>query len=329
MSHSGSVTILMYHSVREPGDGRVDPSIVVTPSNFEWQVSYLARHTSVIALEQFICSVRDRIPIPRNSTIITFDDGYKDNFTCAYPILKKYGMPATFFLATDYIGTGRVKWENRLSYLISRSTVREGVVNWPTLPQGRRTFRIASPGEKAEAIYDLVRLLSDAPQDEREAVLDHIQREFGVDSYDMDPDAMLSWDDVRAMDATPGISFGSHSASHPRLSALSENDLQREIGGSKQQIEAEIGKEVAFFSYPSGSPADYDERVKAILKANGFACAATTVYGQNDARSDLFELKRVMAPNSQGIRFGLGLRTRRSPIGEPLKRALILWKRLT
>jgi peptidoglycan/xylan/chitin deacetylase (PgdA/CDA1 family) len=328
MHQRHSVTILTYHSVNSPHHGRVDPAIVAGPLNFERQVRYLARHTTVIPLERYIHSVRDAAPMPRSSVVITFDDGYKDNFTLAYPILRKYGLPATFFVATDYIGTGRVKWENRLGYCIKQGKAQEVLVESPLLPGGRRIFRIATARQEARAICDLVSLLRDATDAERGSVLAQLQDRLLTEPYDLDPDVMLSWDDVRTMAATPGISFGSHSASHSRLPTLAADDLQREIDGSKKKIEAEIGREVTAFSYPSGDPGGYDERVKAVLRASGYSCAATMTYGWNNSRSDLFELKRVLAPDSWGMRFGLGIGLRQSPLGEPLKRAVNVWKQL-
>lgn len=319
-----SATIVMYHSVTERSDNRIDPSIVVSPTDFEQQIEHLVSRTNIISLEQYVRSVHNGIPAPPNSVVLTFDDGYKDNFTTVYPILKKYGLPATFFLATGYIETDKVKWENWLTHLIWQSRAKTVSVK---LNGNYKEFGIGGEEEKLEAIRKLVWLLEEITIPERQQILDQLQEQLDVEP-DLD-DLMLSWDEVREMSKTPGISFGAHTVNHFRLSRLSTAEMRKEILESKLLVESEINKPVRFFAYPYGELTDFNEEVKQILKSNGFDCAVTTVYGQNNLQSDLFQLKRVSVEGGYyGVQFWLGFNLRRSPLGQPLKRAVNLWNQI-
>ncbi|MBI3813684.1 MAG: polysaccharide deacetylase family protein, partial [Nitrospinae bacterium] len=222
---------LAYHRVSDDRDESVSASI----ENFSKQISFLIKHFSIIPLARLIESIENKEPLPLNPVVITFDDGYKDVFINAYPVLKKYNLPATVFITTDYIE------EKDLPYN-------------PPLPYGERV------GACPRSIYRGVR--------------------------------GMSWDDIQEM-ANNNILIGSHTISHPALSNLSDDEIERELRESKEIIEKHTGKEARLFSYPYGGRGFFDERVKEILKECGYRCGCSTIYGINDFKSDLFELKRI------------------------------------
>lgn len=322
-----SVVILLYHSINTRAADGIHAPIIVDPTWFEEHMAHLAARAHVISLDHYVDAVRGRARIPRDSTIITFDDGYKDNFIHAYPVLKRYNLPATFFLSTGYIGTGLAKWEDRLSLVIARTRA-------PTLTAEvdglgyRRQYSLSHPGQKLRAIDELISVLGRVAAPNRQEVLARIEGALGVNPDDLLPhDLMLSWDDVREMTRTPGITFGSHGVTHARLSQLSDHDVRQELAGSKSRIEAEIQRPVRFFSYPYGELGDRHDLSTSYLKSAGFESALTLIYGQNDERSDLFYLKRVGVPNQGRDRFPLSIWLRSSALGEPLKQAYNLFFR--
>lgn len=206
-----TATILIYHLVDNI------PKYSISPKNFENQIRYLNSKKKVIPLTELVSNIKNNKKNPKGSIIITFDDGYKNNYVNAYPVLKKYNMPFTIFLATDYIGHNKKKWEG----------------------------------------YE-----------------------------------MLSWEDVKEM-AKNNVSFGAHTCSHCKLTDVSQEVATKEIIESKHIIENKIGKKIDFFSFPYGRRGCYSEKIKQILKENGFECAVTANYGKNYLGSDLFELKRI------------------------------------
>ena len=133
-------------------------------------------------------------------------------------------------------------------------------------------------------------------QDSRKDVLETLENELGerLSGGKEIPDIYrpLNWQEIREMIESGLISFGSHSASHPILSRLSETALRDEVKESKQTIEEKAGVPCLFFCYPNGREGDFNSKTKEALQEAGYAAAFTTVEGMNDKRSDIFELKR-------------------------------------
>jgi peptidoglycan/xylan/chitin deacetylase (PgdA/CDA1 family) len=322
-----SVVILMYHSINEVSNERIYPSNIVSPVNFVKQMMYLASCAQVISLDRYVDCVRDGTHLPAGSVILTFDDGYKDSFTNAYPVLRKYGLPATFFLPTAYIGTGEAKWDDLLSYLVRRSTIKEFSVELD-IWQGSKRFTILGKRAKLKVIDQLVRSLGRASSVDRQRVLDQMPSQLRVDPGELDTsDLMLSWQDVQKMSKATGISFGAHGVTHSRLSDLSVEAARWEIIGSKDRIEIAIDRPVRFFSYPFGGPDDFNGQIKNILRSEGFECAVTSVYGQNDSGSDLLRLRRVRALNCGAVGFRIALSIMSSTVGEPMRRSYHLFRK--
>ena len=308
-----SVTILVYHSISDPADGLIDSSIVVSPSRFRAQLEFLASRANVITLHEALEGLRHAAPLPDRAVVLTFDDGYRDNATSAYPLLVQYGLAATFFLASGFVGTDEMKWEDRVSCLIRRS-------DKPAISLGisgkHRIFHIRTSKEKARVTARLLSMLHAYGTESREDVLDQLREECGANCRD-DSAIMMTWGDVKEIAGTPGMSIGAHTVTHPHLSHLSPDEVEREILESRRQIEENIGQPVRHFAYPYG---DVSDQAVRILRQNDFECAGTLTYGRNTRLTDPYKLNRVQIPDSAGFRFSLGLRLRSSLFGEALKR---------
>ncbi len=286
--------ILLYHRVLPTADPfAID---AVTTREFDRHLDVLTSFFRVISLEQLVGELDDGISRP-GTICITFDDGYKDNFQYALPILRKYGVPATVFLATDVIGSDGMLWPDRVLFVIRQCKINQlrydeaGIfdVNMQNEHLRRRTgfqflewLKKFSPAERDERINRLMQVceLSEPPA----------QR------------LMLNWHEVRQMHKD-GIRFGAHTKSHPILSFLSDDELKREIFGSKSAVENALGVSICSFAYPNGRRGDFDERSKEVIKAAGFRCAVTTCGGANDRASDNFELNRTMPWDRHPDRF--------------------------
>lgn len=311
-SKSHSVVLIAYHSINEYREDRIRVTNIVRPTIFEAQVQYLASTANIITLKEYLDHIEERKPILNKSVVVTFDDGYKDNLTIALPILQKYGVPATFFIATGYIGTGKVKWEDELSCVIRRSKKESISISLPT---GNFPFDISSDKAKFQAIDYLVKVLSTFSQADRHQVLDQVKGQSDV-KCDGQTGVMMSWDDVRQLANTPGFSIGSHTITHQRLTRISPDDVAFEITSSKVNLENEIGAPVALFAYPNG---EFNQDVISAVQRAGYSCAVTIEYGKNDIKSDPYRLKRVLVPDQGGVLFKLGMWLRTSIYGNFLK----------
>ena len=313
IEHSHNAVLVVYHSINEYHEDRIRVPNIVTPIVFEAQIQHLASTAHIITLQKYLDHIEAGKPLLNKSIVVTFDDGYKDNLTIAAPILRKYGVPATFFIATGYIGTDKMKWEDQLSCLIRRSKVE--VVSL-SLPSTDVSFNIASDKDKFKAIDTLVNIIGHLNQTERLQILEELRGQVKMKCGGQ-ADIMMTWDDVRQLADTPGFSIGSHTVTHQHLTRIPLDDVIFEVTSSKEQLEDEIGCPATLFSYPYG---DFNHDVTTALQSAGYKSAGTIEYGQNNIHSDPFRLKRVQTPNQSGARFNAGLWLRTSILGEFLRR---------
>jgi len=288
--------ILKYHRVNDDGD----PFLPAMPTAvLDCHLRYIARTYRVLPLAEAVERARDG-SLPRNSLAITFDDGYRDNLTHAAPILARYGLPSTIFLATGYIGTGRIFWFDRLAVGFKTTTL-ESV----TAPWGVR-FSLRNQAER-------LRALDEATNHVKTLADDVLQREVGallealdVPERAMPTHLMLDWTEVRALTRL-GFNIGAHTVNHVLLSRVSLDRARDEIRDSRISIEARLGTTPATFAYPNGTSADYTRETLELVQKAGFACAVTTRFGVNTAETPVYELRRGTPWESDVATFSLKL----------------------
>lgn len=292
----GKIFILMYHRVDKQSYPFYETA--VHPHAFERQMQFLKKNFSVIDLADL-----KRLNVKEKSAtdhvVITFDDGYRDNYLHAFPILKKYGLKATIFLATDYIGTGKLLWYDDLAWVLyhgkafSAGHLGKQSPLHLKLAEKIGIFLNAEKKEKRGALQSIIAELKDVNSAHRERIIDEIASSCNVSRYSRDADpVMLSWDEVVQMSES-GISFGCHTQSHLLLSNTEIDEARREIRVSREKIEGQIEKKVTTFAYPYGKKADYSEQVISILEEEGFDFACTTNRGEESFPLSLpYELKR-------------------------------------
>ncbi len=280
---SRSVQILGYHRINDGGD----PYLPATPVRvFGAQMEYLASRYRVLGLEQAVDGLR-RDDVPDDALVITFDDGYRDNYLNAFPILKTLSLPATIFLATAAAESRAVLWHDRVFAAFRQTTVPslDGFAGMPT------RYSLKTPDEKLAAENDVLKFLRSLDHERRSSWVDVLLTELQVVGATEEPNLMLTWPEVRAMHQA-GVSFGSHTVNHPILAHLTPTKARDEITASKAAIEERLGTRVTAFAYPGGKSTDFNDEVKGIVRDAGYRCALTAIPGTNDASRDLFELRR-------------------------------------
>ena len=274
--------VLTYHRVNDADD----PFFEAMPTaTFERQAAWLARTCCVMTVEDLADRVR-RGRVPRNAVAITFDDGYRDNLTHAAPILTRYGLPATVFVTTGFIGTGDVPWFDRVACAIKETAAPELV-----LPTGER-LALGDTAARLRALHHTLGVLKREPDRMMRAIADDLVDGLGVDPASRLRGQMLTWDEVRALRAL-GFAIGAHTVTHPILSRLDDDARAwQEIAGSRRAIERALGEAPRAFAYPNGRSADYGARDRDLVVRAGFTCAVTTRFGVNTADTDAWELRR-------------------------------------
>jgi peptidoglycan/xylan/chitin deacetylase (PgdA/CDA1 family) len=280
---TGNLQILLYHRVNDDRD----PFFPATPANvFSEQISYLADKYRVMRLDEAIERMKKK-DIPYNAIVITFDDGYKDNFLNAFPILKQLSVPATIFLTTDVISTGRFLWHDRV-FSAFRETQVSRLEKWYGM---EREYPLTTLEEKLSAKRAVLEYVWDLDEQQRSLSVDRLLEVLQVENLTDSGGLMLNWDEIRVMQRH-GIDFGSHTVTHPILSRLPDDRSWMEIAESKRVIEEQLGKQVRALAYPVGRKTDFNDVTKMLVRKAGYTCALTTMFGPNESKQDLFELRR-------------------------------------
>ena len=291
----GRSAIVTYHGVLSGADDRYSflNHNFVAAEAFERHLRFLAEHYRPIRLSDLVrCYRRNMAPPPR-SVALTFDDGFANNFTVAFPLLQKHSFPFTVFLTTAMLDRpGAQLWSERVKraiYMCPADSVRL------RLPEGETVCQLKTAAAREDAARRVLQGLKRLAPRARDAALESIESACGrpeLQPHEMERYQFLSWAQVRTM-AAAGVEFGSHTVSHPILSRLDESALRLEVVESKRRIESELKQECYALAYPNGSSADFGLREKSALRGAGYWCALSLAGGLIGARPDLYELDRI------------------------------------
>ena len=292
--------ILMYHAV-VGDDAPFRRWTHLAEKDFVWQIAYLKRHYDVRPLSEVVAAMRGDEVLAPNTAVVTFDDGYRSVYHRAFPILQRFGVPASVFLTTQFVDSQQLLWTSRL-FLALRATrctsLRLRELDAPgadlrSLDLPELSLHDASA---RDAAADQVRKwLKHLPDERRIAVLAAIEAHLGVTEYPefQDEFAPLTWDQVDEMHRSGLIEFGAHSQTHPILSRLSDPQLQTEVLGSCEAVQSRLGGDSLHFAYPNGGREDFNEQTKLVLRRAGADCALSTIEGLCQSGDDLLELRRI------------------------------------
>lgn len=257
---------------------------------FEQQCEHLRHHYNPVSLDEIATFVRDGKPLPRNSVALTVDDGYRDFYLHAYPVLRRYGIPATVFLMTNFLDRLEWPWWDRLRYAFLETTLDAVPLRITELTQ----IPLHDAASRAAGYEHTVEALKSVPNSVRLEFLAALPETFKIDIPADPPPGLepMAWNEVRQM-AADGINFGAHTKSHPILKSVSDWQLQEEIEGSKLRIQEELGRVPAHFCYPNGRSVDVGNRERTVVEQAGFVTAVSTESGWNEPGSNPYMLKRL------------------------------------
>jgi len=280
------VAVLLFHRVCPKEDyAYLEPSLCLTPEVFETHIRDLSsQRYKFLSLNDLVRLIRSANPMPKRAAVVTFDDGYKDNYEYAYPILRRYGIPATVFLATGHINAQNLFWWDRVGYVVHHTKVSR--IDLDLFGK----YPLRSELDRSRTRDLLIDRLKRIPSDVKEQVIDGLADICQVRiPLDLSKRLMLSWREIEEMD-NRGICFGAHSVSHTILTNTTISKAENEIIQSKEDIEDRLAKEVTAFSYPNG---DFNDEIVSIVRGNGFECAVAILGRLVSSGDDLYRLSRI------------------------------------
>lgn len=286
--HGKYAVIFMYHGVTATQDIRTNHfGKHIHVDLFKEHLECISRYFKIVPLDDLIVKLRSDA-LTENSAVITFDDGYRNNFTVAYPVLKSFQAPATIFLTTGFIESDRWFWTDKLEYVIMNARIPV-----LTLKSMGTSLDLSNLSLKRNAIIEIKKRLKQCNDETLSNITDDIYTSCHVeDKEPFENYECLKWQEIIEM-SKDNISFGAHTVNHIILARYLFDIAKQEIAQSQRIIQEKIMKPVKAFCYPNGAYGDYTEKIKKWI-ADNFDCALSANYGRVvPGMSDLHELLRI------------------------------------
>jgi peptidoglycan/xylan/chitin deacetylase (PgdA/CDA1 family)/glycosyltransferase involved in cell wall biosynthesis len=294
------IRILFYHRIAEK-DGMRDlrGRPLLTSAEFEKHLKHLRRHYEVISLAEAAQYLQSGKPLPKNLVVITFDDGYRDNFTAALPLLKKHSAVATLFVVTSAVD-GKPFWFDEVCRWFGQTTA--ATLRLTDLNEEMSLSNIEERTKSRDRVLSYVKSVSG---ERLPNVLAGLQESLGINGQSAPAErATLTWDELRAMDSSGHFSIGAHTVTHPILTNLSADNVESEIRESAERIARELGHPVHLFAYPNG---DCNETSRRVVREQNLVACCARGGGYNVSGTDLAMLSRLGAEGLSYSRFVLYL----------------------
>jgi peptidoglycan/xylan/chitin deacetylase (PgdA/CDA1 family) len=296
-----SLLVLNYHRIGSPDCDLFDPGVFsATAEEFNDQIKWLKRHVSLVSLEEALGFLDGTLQekTRRCRVLITFDDGYLDNYNVAFPILRSHDVQAVFFLLTSMVGSSMVPWWDHIGYLVRTARRRQFSLHYPAEMavdiDGHgltRSLQAILKLYKRPENSDPARFIRELEEELRGACVPCTMRRF------------LSWEEAREMTAG-GMAIGSHTHSHSVLSQLQLNQQNEELSKSRAILKEQLGIEANVLAYPVGARTSFTNQTQAAAREAGYRSAFSFYGGTNlPGRTSLYDVSRIGIGNQSWRRF--------------------------
>lgn len=272
--------IFMYHRVRGKHGVEGIPAELL-----RWQFQQIKQHFNPMSLDQMV-EAHERKKLPDHAVALTFDDGYRDFYESAYPLLREFDLPATLFLTTGFVNGDLWLWPDQIKFMLNETNHK-----FLELPNIKRP--LISESERYEAWSEIGDICLKLLNTEKHLLIEQISKSLEVPLPQNAPKGFegLNWTMVKDMIANSKLTIGSHSVSHPIMTSLSPEALSYELLASKETIEAAIGQPVSAFCYPNGQSADINDITRIAIQHSGYAYALAA-YPAPDPLRDRWAIAR-------------------------------------
>jgi peptidoglycan/xylan/chitin deacetylase (PgdA/CDA1 family) len=263
---------------------------IVSAKKFEAQLENLMAKYPIVALGS---AIQQRQNLAKTQVVLTFDDGYEDNYRIVFPILSKKALPATFFVTTDWIDRGRPLWDGEVITRLCACRIAE--IRTDEVRLSKRT-------EESFLTFALrvIERLKGAKFEDLERTLERIREDST--ELDLDFGRVMNWEEVRAL-SKGGMEIGAHSTTHRSLARLAPAEAMDEIARSKQVIESQTAERCVHFAFPFGNVRDYNPMLTSAVREMGFQSCSLALHGYNHVPEENFSLRRIQMTETTDLRY--------------------------
>jgi len=291
---NNELTILLYHGVTDIQSRGIEniQGKHIQASDFANQMEYLRKHCHVLSLDDFLEIQKGGDALPPKSTIVSFDDGFRNNYSIAAPIMEEHQVPAVFYISSGVVSTDIMFWVDILEDAINlsgKSTIRVRL-------DREEEFSIRNDREKLQALARIKGYCKTATAVEVDRIIQEIQEVTDVvatvnhsKNYQK-----IAWKELKEMHENSLFTIGGHALYHNILSSLGGDLLKKEIRASLDLLEINLQSPITHYSYPEGQSHHYNQEAIDQLKESGIVCSPSAICGMNSITEDPFHLKRIM-----------------------------------
>lgn len=292
------VVVFTYHRIAEPStDLFYEPVISATEESFRQQINWLCNHFQLLTLDEFVAQLDCPSAWHKRTALLTFDDGYRDNFDIAAPILLERNIPATFFITSGFLDSTELPWWDHVAYVLKQTQVQHLTIQRDNQSKSTPLDIDLTTTPRARAIALVISALVDATIPNEPWFLRELaaRAEVEVDSERLSKMLFMSWDQLKQLaNKSQNLTVGSHTATHRRLASLTRSSQQSELTESKQLLETRIDRKISALAYPYGWQGTYSPETKQLAAQAGYRLAFTSCPGSNRYTNvDRYEINRL------------------------------------
>jgi peptidoglycan/xylan/chitin deacetylase (PgdA/CDA1 family) len=283
-----ALIVLNYHRIGNASESRYDPGVFsANAEEFDWQIDYLKRHFYLTTLDEAVSMVSGKVPF-RSSVLITFDDGYVDNYSCAFPILRSHNVQGVFFLSTSFVGTNHIPWWDVIAHILRGSPKQVVRLTYPEeIEFNLKPENMAEVVMKTLQLYKRPSTLGERFISALETACESPAPTPGVERF------FLSWEEAAEMQKS-GMAFGSNTHTHEILSKLSVERQFEEVRHSRKLLEMRLDRPMEVLAYPVGGRNTFTQETVEVLKQAGYKAAFSFYGGFNrEGETKPFDVLRI------------------------------------
>ncbi|WP_061298768.1 polysaccharide deacetylase family protein [Leptospira borgpetersenii] len=291
----GELKILLYHGVTDHESFGIEnySNKHVSSATFWDQMNYISKYCTVLSMDDICELYYSEKDYPSNSVAVTFDDGFRNNYTVAAPILEEFNIPATFYITSGIVNTDIMLWVDQLEDCLN-------LCNKPSIKvdlDKSTTFSLEGFENKEKTLIEIKKYCKSVSSVRKDEIVKQVIYETEVlpsvshsKNYEK-----IDWEQLKDLSKNPLFIIGGHSMYHNILTSFdSEEKLNLDICLSIDLLRYNLGFNLTHYAYPEGQYSHYNENVVRILKEKGIICSPSAVHGTNNKDVDLFSLKRIM-----------------------------------